>query len=76
MFILKSFKSFVLEVFILKGLRERFAKVRILRAKTARRRRVVKRIGERRLTVDSLKSKGKERELNIRALSSENRGGT
>jgi hypothetical protein len=30
MFILKSFKSFVLEVRILKGLRERFAEVRIL----------------------------------------------
>jgi hypothetical protein len=52
-FILKGFKCCVLEVRILNGLRARFGEVRI-----------VKEIGERRLTVDGSKSKGKERELN------------
>jgi hypothetical protein len=60
MLILKSFKSVVLKLHILKGLRADFTKVRILWG-----------IGERKLTVDSLKSKGKERELNTETQSAQ-----
>ena len=59
-FILKGFKSCVLEVHILKELQAHFSEVRIL-----------KEIGEGRLTVDSLKSKGKERELNTETQSTQ-----
>jgi hypothetical protein len=47
MFILKSFKSFVLKLLILKGLRANFTKVRILKG-----------IGEKQLKVEGLKLKG------------------
>jgi hypothetical protein len=59
--ILKSFKSRVLEVFILKGLRTDFTKVRILRD-----------LGEKELKVESLKLNGERRgELNTETQSTQ-----